>query len=226
MGLQLGAKVTGGAWIAAALMLWGGWALMPARIGTFFVEEDFAAVRAHLWLWIWMYRLHIFGMVTAVLALVAFGSLVMQSEGRVAVWPGAAVASAGFIVAAVAAAFYYHFGAWGAAGTEGKSPEELRAFVDSLRVSTEYVTCLVRFGRVFSGLGVFVLALGILAWRLLPSWIGLAAAVIGLSAMAVTMAFPDNLALYMPVFHAQVAWLAAAGAVMLRDGVRLPLTAD
>ena len=45
---------------------------------------------------------------------------------------------------------------------DGESPQTILAFVESLRVSTEYVTCLVRFGRVFSGLGFVVLGLGLL----------------------------------------------------------------
>jgi hypothetical protein len=214
-------RVAGGAFVAAAGMLWGGWMLMPTHIGTFFDTTDFAAVHAHLWLWIWMFRLHLFGMVTAVLALVALGSLVNHSESRILVWPGVAVASGGLLVGAVAAAFYYHFGAWGAMDMAGKSEGELRAFVDSLRVSTEYVTCLVRFGRVFSGLGLLVLGLGLLKWKLFAPWVGAAAAAIGGAAMAVTMAFPDHLALYAPVFHVEALWLAAVGVVVLLGGLRL-----
>ena len=62
------------------------------------------------------------------------------------------IAVAGLLVSALGGAFYYHHGAWGSIELAGKPPEAAQAFVDALRVDTEYVTCLVRFGRVFGGL--------------------------------------------------------------------------
>jgi hypothetical protein len=213
-------RVTGWFFILAALMFWGGRMLLPSPIGTYFQLEDFPAVHAHLHLWIWMYRVHIFGMVVSVLALAALAALLAETPARMLVWPGVAVAGAGWIVAAVAAAYYYHFGAWGAVEMNGKAAGAVQSYVDSLRTGTEYVTCLVRFGRVFTGLGLVVLGAGLLKWKLLPAWAGLGALGIGAAAMALTMAFPDNLALYTPVFHLKSLWLMATGTVILRSGVR------
>ena len=133
------------------------------------------------------------------------------------IWPGVAVASAGLVVGALGSAFYYHHGVWGALETSGKSPEEIRAFVDALRVDTEYVTCLVRFGRVFGGLGLVVLCWGLLRWGVLPAWVGVSGGILGLAAMGLTMALPDRLSLYAPVFHAMAAWLAATGLMVMRQ---------
>ena len=127
---------------------------MTHHIGAFFVAADFAAVRENFYLWIWMYRIHIFGMVTSVVALISLASHLTQSPARVVAWPGCIVASAGIFVAALATAFYYHHGAWGALETQGKPVEEVEAFVAALSVDSEYVTCLVRFGRVFSGVEI------------------------------------------------------------------------
>lgn len=206
------------AWLffAAALMTWGGWMLLPHRIGTFFEAGDFAAVDARLHLWIWMFRIHLFGLITTVLALVALGAVLEDSDARVLLWPGAAVAAAGILVTALAAAFYYHFGAWGAISQRGREAGEIAAFASSLHVATEYVTCLVRFGRVFFGLGQVVLVAGLLADRRLPRWIGWSGALLGVAGMALTMALPDALDLYRPIFHLDVAWLAAIGWRLLR----------
>src|SRR5688572_19906699 len=136
------ARFTGCAFIAAAAMYWLGWMLLPVRIGDYFHPDVFGGIRAHLHLWLWLYRVHLFGMITAVIALVAFAALVADSPARVLIWPGVAVASAGLVVGALGAAFYYHHGVWGALETTGKSADEIRAFVDALRVDTEYVTCL------------------------------------------------------------------------------------
>jgi hypothetical protein len=101
-------------------------------------------------------------MVVAVLCLVALGTLLAGTEGRILAWPSMAVGSAGLIVSALAAAFYCHFGVWGSIEMHGKSADAVLSFVNSLQIITEYVTGLVRFGRVFTGLGLLVLALGLL----------------------------------------------------------------
>ena len=211
--------VTGWFFLAGALMLWGGWVLLPRRVGMFFQSDDFPAIGARLQLWLWLYRVHLFGVVVSALALVALAALLAnQPTVRILVWPGAAVAVAGLIVGAVGLAFYYHFGVWGALETR-KTPNAAKDLVVSLHLPTHYVTCLVRFGRVFCGLGLTVLAVGLLRGEVLPGWVGGGAAGLGMAAMALTMALPDNWVLYTPVFHLQALWLAATGAYLLLYGI-------
>ena len=214
-------RFTAWSFVAAAIMFWGGWMLMPTHIGTFFEPDDFARVHESFDLWIWTFRFHLFGMIVTAIALVALASLLTNSEARVVVWPGAAVATAGMVVGALGAAFYYHHGAWGALDMNGKSTVEIREFVDALRINTEYVTCLVRFSRVFSGLGLLVLGFGLIKWKIVPIWIGWGAVAIGLAAMALTMLLPDQMSLYMPVFHVKSLWLLVTGLVILRSGLNV-----
>ena len=217
----LATQVAGWLFISGALMLWLGWVLLPARIGTFFDAGDFARVLARFRPWIWLFRLHLFGYVVTAMALVALASLLSGGEARVIVWPAVAVAGAGLIVSALAAAFYYHFGAWGALDMEGKPENQVREFVSSLKVSTEYVTCLTRFGRVFFGFGQLALAAGLLLGGAMPAWVAITAALLGIAAMAVTMGLPDNLEYYHPVFHLLVLWLLGTGVAILGVGARL-----
>lgn len=99
---------------------------------------------------------------------------------------------------------------------EGKDDATIRGFVDSLRVSTEYVTCLTRFGRVFLGVGQVVLMVGLLLpdamW---PMWLVGAGGILGLIGMGLTMGLPDDLSLYRPVFHLNALWLVAMGVTTL-----------
>jgi hypothetical protein len=209
-------NVTGGFFLAAAAMLWFGWMLLPAKLGDYFVPTDFAAVLRRRRLWIWVYRVHLFGHVVAVMALVALATLVAGTESRILVWPAVAVFGTGLMLAAVAAAFYYHFGAWGSVDMDGQSAEAVERFITSLRATTEYVTCLVRFSRVFIGVGQVVLVIGLLrqgaTW---PLWLISFGGLLGIAGMALTMGLPDNLKLYRPVFHLNAMWLAAFGVVLL-----------
>jgi hypothetical protein len=218
---DLSTRITGWAFIAAAVMLWFGWLLLPVRIGSFFLPGDFAAVFNQFHFWIWMYRIHLFGIVVAVAALVALGTLLTNEPARILIWPGVAVAIIGLMVGAAGSAFYYHFGAWGALDMDGKSAEVIQAFVGSLKISAEYVTCLVRFGRVFGGFGLLLLGVGVMVWKVLPAWAGAVAVFIGVVAMALTMGLPDDLDLYLPVFHLYALWLAGIGGVILKSGVRI-----
>ncbi len=214
---HLETDVTGWLLIAAAVMLWVGWTLLPVRIGAFFQPEDFPRVHRRLQLWIWLFRIYLFGHLMAVMGLVALATLFSESRMRIVLWPGVAVCLGGLFVAAVAQAFYYHFGAWGALDMDGKSENERESFVDKLLVSTEYVTCLVRFSRVFFGLGQVVLAIGLLVGALLSPWLGISAAILGVAAMALTMGLPDSLDLYKTVFHLNAVWLAALGVSVLQS---------
>ncbi|MDP6038254.1 MAG: hypothetical protein QGG64_06875 [Candidatus Latescibacteria bacterium] len=218
---NLSTRITGWAFVAAAMMFWFGWLLLPVRIGSFFQPGDFAAVHDQFHVWIWMFRIHLFGVVLAVVAMVALGSTLTETPARILVWPGVAVATAGLMVGAAGSAFYFHFGALGALDMNGKSAEVINEFVMSLKVGTEYVTCLVRFGRVFGGFGLLLLGVGLLVWKVLPSWAGVIPIIIGVAAMALTMGLPDDLDLYLPVFHLHALWLAGVGIVTLRSGVRI-----
>jgi len=75
--------------------------------------------------------------------------------------------------------------------------------------------------HALAGLGFVVLDAGTLKWRLLPNTLGIFAVILGLVAMAITMAFSDNLEYYGPLFHLNVLWFTATGIVVLRKGVRV-----
>ena len=53
----------------------------------------------------------------------------------------------------------------------------------------------------------------------LPGWVAVAAALLGLAAIGVTMAKPDELERYRPIFHFNAAWMLILGLVMLRAGL-------
>lgn len=215
-------KFTAWAFIFAAILLWGGWALSPHHIGEYIVASDFTAINEDLWYWIWMFRFHIFGWVTMAIAIFALASITAKKPYRVVLVPGAGMVVIGTMTLAIASAFYYNFGAWGVGKTMGLSAVEIQEFMDNILYTNQYVTCFVRFGRIFSGVGLVLLGFGFVKWKIVNPLLGWFTALFGLAAMAIIMGIPDNFEIYKPVFHVKVLWLAMMGIAILLKGVNLP----
>lgn len=214
-------KVTGWFFIVAALLLWGGWMLSPHHIGEYIVASDFTAIGENVWYWIWMYRIHIFGWVTMGIALFALVSITARKPYRVLILPGAGMTIIGTFTLAIAAAYFYNFGAWGVGKTMNKSPEEIEMFMNSILYTNQYVTCFIRFGRIFSGVGLILLGFGFIKWQIVAKWLGWFTLILGFAAMLIILLIPDNFEIYKPIFHIKVIWLIAMGVILLKKGVNL-----
>ncbi|HCV50608.1 MAG TPA: hypothetical protein DGP89_04615 [Saprospirales bacterium] len=212
-------KYTAYFFLASALMLWVGWVLSPHNIGEYIVSSDFEPIGENIWFWIWMFRIHIFGWVTMAIAIFALVSITARKPNRVILVPGAGMTIVGTFTIAIAMAFYYNFGAWGVGETSGKSPEEIALFMESILYTNQYVTCFVRFGRIFSGVGLVLLGFGFVKWKLLPSWLSWFTILLGLVAMSVILFIPEYYEHYKPLFHVKAVWLMLMGIVLLRSGI-------
>ncbi|MFI1745790.1 hypothetical protein [Thalassobellus sediminis] len=215
-------KFTGWAFIFAAALLWLGWALSPHHIGEYIVASDFAAIGKDVWYWIWMYRIHIFGWVTMAIATFALVSITARKPYRVVILPGAGMLVVGTFTLAIASAYFYNYGAWGVGQTAGKTTAEIKEFVDNILFTNQYVTCFIRFGRIFSGVGLVLLGFAFVKWHIVSKWLGWFTALLGFVAMMIILAIPDNYEIYKPIFHVKVVWLLAMGIVILIKGVSLP----
>ncbi len=213
---------TGWAFIVGALLLWLGWVIMPHHIGEYIVAEDFTAIGENIWFWIWMYRVHIFGWVTMGIAIFSFVSMTALKPHRVLIIPGAGMIIIGTFTLAIAAAFYYNFGAEGVGKTAGMSPAELTAYLDTILSTNQYVTCFIRFGRIFSGVGFMILGAALVKWKIVASWLGWSTILFGLVAMCVILFIPVNFEIYKPLFHIKALWLILMGATILTKGIQLP----
>lgn len=213
---------TGWAFIFAALLLWLGWVLSPHHIGEYIVASDFAAIGEDVWYWIWMYRIHIFGWVTMAIATFSLVSITAQKPYRVVILPGAGMLIVGTFTLAIASAYYYNYGAWGVGQTAGKSVAEIQEFVDNILFTNQYVTCFIRFGRIFSGVGLVLLGYAFVKWHIVSKWLSWFTVVLGFVAMGIILGIPDNYEIYKPIFHVKVIWLLSMGIVILKKGVCLP----
>lgn len=215
-------RFTGWAFILAAILLWFGWALSPHQIGEYIVASDFEAIGESVWTWIWIYRIHIFGWVTMGISLFTLVAATARKPYRVVILPGAGMVIIGTFTLAIANAYFYNFGAWGVGETAGKTAMEIEAFVNDILYTNQYVTCFIRFGRVFSGVGLVLLGFAFIKWHMVSKLLGWFTALLGLAAMVVIMGIPDNFEIYKPLFHVKVLWLVAMGAVILKNGINLP----
>ena len=202
-------------------MGWLGTFTAPYR-REYLVASDFTAIGEDLWYWIWMFRFHIFGWVTMAIAMFALASITAKKPYRVLLVPGAGMVVIGTMTLAIASAFYYNFGAWGVGQTMGKSAAEIQEFMDNILSTNQYVTCFVRFGRIFSGVGLVLLGLGFVKWKIVNPLLGWFTALLGLAAMGIIMGIPDNFEIYKPLFHVKAIWLLAIGVTILIKGVNLP----
>ena len=206
----------------AAILLWFGWALSPHHIGEYIVASDFEAIGESVWTWIWIYRIHIFGWITMGISLFALVATTARKPYRVVILPGAGMVIIGTFALAIANAYFYNFGAWGVGETAGKTAMEIEAFVNDILYTNQFVTCFIRFGRVFSGVGLVLLGFAFIKWHMVSKLLGWFTALLGLAAMVVIMGIPDNFQIYKPLFHVKVVWLVAMGAVILKNGINLP----
>jgi len=213
---------TGWAFIIAAAMIWLGWALSPHHIEEYIIASDFKEIGKNVWTYIWMYRIHIFGWVFMGIALFAFVSITARKPFRVVILPGAGMIIIGTFSIAIAAAYYYNFGAWGVGQTAGKSEMEIHEFMNDILYTNQYVTCFIRFGRVFSGVGLVLLGAALIKWVIVPKWMGWFTAVLGLAALIIILGIPDNFEIYKPLFHIKMIWLVAMGSILIKQGIHLP----
>ena len=213
---------TGWAFLLAAILLWFGWVLSPHHIGEYIVASDFTKIGESVWFWIWMYRFHIFGWVTMGISMFALLSIITNRPYRTVVLPGIGMIIVGTFTLAIANAFYYNFGAWGVGKTAGLSATEIQEFIDDILFTNQYVTCFIRFGRIFSGVGFVLLGAAFLKWNLVSKWLGWFTVLFGLAAMGIILGIPDNFEIYKPLFHVKVLWLLAMGITLLTKGINLP----
>jgi hypothetical protein len=207
--------VSGSFFITGAVLLWLCKILLPVPIEYGYERNDFPRIKKCFYRWIWLYRGHIFGCIISAMALVSFGILIVESAYRILMVPALAVSFIGLIISALAEAYYYHFGAFGSLELDGKSDTDVDVFIQQLHTGLEYISCLVRFSRVFFGLGQCVLAAGLLMGNILPVWFIGYTFLVGAAAILLTMIAPDKLHLYKPVFHLNALWLLFTGVVIL-----------
>ena len=87
------------------------------------------------------------------------------------------------------------------------------------------MTCFIRFGRIFSGVGFIILGAAFVKWKIVDAWLGWFTIIYGLVAMCVILFIPVNFEIYKPLFHVKALWLLVMGVTLLSKGIKLPESA-
>ena len=217
-------RFTGWAFIFAAVLLWGGWMLSSHTVGEYLVASDFPSIGENIWYWIWMFRIYIFGWVAMMVAMMALASITAKKPYSVILTPGIGMVIIGTFTLALASAYFYNFGAWGVGKTDGMSATEIEQFMNEILYTNQYVTCFMRFGRIFSGVGLVLLGAAFVKWNIVKPWLGWFTILLGLAAMIVILSIPEYFDTYKPLFHVKALWLLVMGVMILRQGVNVPDT--
>ena len=94
--------------------------------------------------------------------------------------------------------------------------------MNNLLFTNQYLTCFIRFGRIFSGVGLILLGAGFVKWKIISSWLGWFTIILGFVAMSIILFIPDNFEIYKPIFYVKVLWLLLMGVTLLKKGVHEP----
>jgi hypothetical protein len=209
---------TGIALILGGIMPVVGMAIRPLMVeqNFNFQPADFDTISAHPTIWILSYQVMVFGLFVRLAGLVALGSLHTHTLARTVVWPGVAIALAAIVVNGISAGYYMHMGFWGAEQLQAASDAAKAAFLDNIRPGSELMICLERMAKMFFSLGLTVLGVGLALGKVVPCWLGVAAAVIGMAGMMALMALPLNHVVFIPFDIAIAVWLVVLGGLTSR----------
>ncbi|MBI4756813.1 MAG: hypothetical protein HY778_15630 [Betaproteobacteria bacterium] len=181
-----------------------------------FQPTDFETINAHHAIWIVSYQVMVFGLFVRLAGLVALGSLHAHTLARTVVWPGVAIAMAAIVVNGISAGYYMHMGFWGADQLKAATDATKGAFLDSIRPGSELMICLERMAKMFFSLGLTVLGVGLALGKVVPRWLGVAGAAIGMTGMMALFAMPFSHTVFIPFDIAILAWLVVLGALVTR----------
>lgn len=215
-------------YVGIALVLGGVLPVVGMAIRPLLVEQnfnfqaaDFDVVAANRGIWILSYQIMVFGLFVRMAGLVALGSLHTHTIARTVVWPGVAITMAAIVINGISAGYYMHMGFWGAEQLRGATDAVRGAFLENIRPGSELIICLERMAKMFFGLGLAVLGVGLALGRITHRWVGIAGATIGFAGMMALFAMPYSRTVFIPFDVAIAIWLLVLGYLVTR-GVEQP----
>jgi hypothetical protein len=219
------ARFTGYTLLLGGLFVVIGMAIRPLVVEQNFQFQvgDLLKIAEQRTIWIVSYQVMVFGLFLRLMGLVSLGTTHADNDARAVLYPGIAVCGAAILVNALSAGYFMHIGFWGADELKAASDSARNGFLTKIQTTGEYMMCLERMGKMFFSLGLLVTGVGLVLGRLLPRWLGISGAIIGMAGMMALFALPLNKLVFIP-FDALIAlWFVVLGLFSL--GGQKPVTA-
>lgn len=206
--------------MAGAAMANLGFLLRPLQLQDSFDLSSFLHAHENQSIWIWSFRILVFGLFMEIMGLVALSGLFRQSDTITVLNPGIVVSCLALLVAAIAEGYYMHMGAW--AGWKVSTLESAlqNPFLQTLEPTHEWVVCLTRMGYMFFCLGLTTIGLGLLRSSFFPKWLGSFALALGAIGITVMLVYDSRTDIYVPIRWGISCFLFVAGILLLKTKQR------
>lgn len=213
-------RFTGILLIMGAVMVNLGFLLRPVQLQDSFDLPAFLQAHEQESMWIWSFRILVFGLFMEVMGLTALKSLFRQSEADTVIGPGIIVSNFALLVAALAEGYYMHMGAWAGWKVSTLEPALQNPFLQTLEVTREWVVCLARMGYMFFCMGLVAVGWGLLRGAFFPKWLGIYALVLGSAGIIIMLVFDSRTDLYVPVRWGISIFFLLTGFLLLKTNGR------
>jgi len=211
-------RFTGILLMMGAVMVNLGFLLRPVQCPDVFTISAFLEAHNNESIWIWSFRILVFGLFIQVMGLEALRSLFRQSNAHTVVSPGIMVSILAMLVAAVSEAYYMHMGAWAGWKMSTLDASQQEPFLQTLEATHEWVLCISRMGYMFFCLGLVVTGWGFIRDNLFPKYLGVYALIYGVGGILFLLVFDDRTDLYTPVRLGGSIFLLLTGFLLIRKG--------
>lgn len=207
------ARFTGFTLMAGGVFVVIGMAIRPLLVeqNFQFQASDLMNIAEHRTVWIMSYQIMVFGLFLRLMGLVSLGTTHGGNDARAILYPGIAVCGAAILVNALSAGYYMHIGFWGGDELKAASDATRQSFMANIQPTGEYMMCLERMAKMFFSLGLLVTGIGLALGHVLPRWIGISGAVIGMTGMMALFALPLNRVVFVPFDILIALWFVLLG---------------
>ncbi|MBK9107939.1 MAG: hypothetical protein IPM92_06035 [Saprospiraceae bacterium] len=191
-------RFTATLFIMAALLITGGYLMQPGAIQEDINLNSLAIAHENQTLFIWSFRVLVFGNFMAIMALVSLGSLMRMSSIHPIIQAGIFVCCLALLVGSISEAYFMDMGAWGGWKVTTLAQALQESFVNSMEVTYQWVSCFRRMSYMFFCLGLIPIGLAITRDASFPKALGYFAMAFGAIGIAV-MLIDDSETSFYPI---------------------------
>ena len=192
----------------SAIMVNAGYLMRPVQLQDAFNLASLLTAHDNQTLFIWSFRVLVFGVFLGIMGLFSLGSLLRISPSHPIINPGIIVCCLALFVGTTAEAYFMHMGAWAGWKASTLAAAEQEPFVKTLEVTYEWVLCLRRMGYMFFCLGFLPMGIGILRDTFLPKGLGYFAIIFGAAGITIMLIWDSSTACYEYVRYAYTLFFA------------------